>query len=112
LKEERERVVSLSKRKLIVDCDPGIDDTFALAFLRKQNVADVVMIASVAGNVELEKTTRNARGVAHFLDWNVEVCEGAAAPLICDQILAADFHGKNGMAGYEFKDEELAPLSS
>lgn len=98
------------KRKVIVDCDPGIDDTYALAFLKKQDIVDVVMVASVAGNVELEHTTRNARGVAHLLEWDVEVCEGAAKPIICDPIIAADFHGKNGMNGYEFT-EGLAPLS-
>lgn len=101
----------MEKRLLIFDCDPGVDDAFAIAYLKKSDFFDVKMVSSVAGNVELKYTTRNLRGLVKALDWDVEVCEGAEKPIIGEQILASEVHGNNGLSGYEFADDELAPLS-
>lgn len=95
----------------IFDCDPGIDDAFAVAYLKKSEVFDVKLVASVAGNVEIEHTTRNLRGLVKSLDWDVEICQGASKPIMGRQVLASNIHGNNGLAGYEFKEEELADLS-
>lgn len=102
----------MEKRLLIFDCDPGIDDAFAIAYLKKCDFFDVKMVSSVAGNVELKYTTRNLRGLVKALDWDVEVCEGAEKPIIGKQIVASEVHGNNGLSGYEFKEDELAPLST
>lgn len=101
----------MKKIVTIFDCDPGIDDAFAINYIRKSDIFDVKLISSVAGNVELEHTTRNLRGLVKSLNWDVEVCEGAAKPIMGRQVLASEVHGNNGLGGYEFKDSELAPLS-
>ncbi len=95
----------------IFDSDPGIDDAFAIAYLKKSKIFDVKLLSSVAGNVEVKHTTRNLRGLAKALDWDVEICQGAEKPIMGRQILASHIHGNNGLAGYEFKEEELANLS-
>lgn len=101
----------MAKKQLIFDCDPGVDDAFAIAYLKKCDFFDVRMVSSVAGNVELEHTTRNLRGLVKAIDWDVEVCKGADKPIIGKQILASEVHGNNGLAGYTFAENELAPLS-
>ncbi len=45
--------------KLVLDCDPGLDD--AVAGLVAANHADLIGITTVAGNVGIRRTTRNAR---------------------------------------------------
>ena len=52
------------KRKVVIDCDPGIDDTFALVMCI--NKLDVKGIVAVGGNTGLEYTQRNARYVTEI----------------------------------------------
>lgn len=102
----------MTKRKVIIDCDPGIDDAFAIALALKAKELDVLAIHTVAGNVSVHHTTRNTRGLVKLLGSQVEICMGAEAPLCAKQVLAADIHGNNGFSGHQFADEELAELSA
>jgi purine nucleosidase len=47
---------------LFLDCDPGIDDALALAYLCCQDDVDVVGIAASGGNVATEQVVENTRG--------------------------------------------------
>ena len=47
---------------LFLDCDPGIDDAIALAYLCCQNDVDVVGIAASGGNVATAQVVENTRG--------------------------------------------------
>lgn len=88
------------KIPVIIDCDPGTDDIFALMLARNIKCFDVKAITAVAGNVELKHTANNALCLSDFLDWNIPVAEGAELPL-CGQLnTAALVHGANGMQGY------------
>lgn len=102
----------IEKIPTIFDTDPGIDDAFALSFLNKSDIFDVKMLSSVAGNVKLAHTTRNLQGLAYAMDWQVPIYKGLEKPILAKQILAEDFHGENGLLGYEFKDDELANLEN
>ncbi len=50
-------------RKIIIDADPGIDDAFAIVMAHYEKSLEVLAIHTVAGNVNLENTTRNAQGL-------------------------------------------------
>ncbi|MGA1259049.1 MAG: nucleoside hydrolase, partial [Ilumatobacteraceae bacterium] len=56
---------------IILDCDPGHDDAFALIVAAK--FCNVLGVTTVAGNAPLELTTRNARII-------LDLC-GSTAPL-------------------------------
>ena len=43
----------MTKQKIIIDCDPGIDDTLALLYALKHPQLEVVAITIVAGNCQL-----------------------------------------------------------
>ncbi|KAA9675358.1 ribonucleoside hydrolase RihC, partial [Escherichia coli] len=45
---------------IILDTDPGIDDAAAIAAALFAPQLDLQLITTVAGNVSVEKTTRNA----------------------------------------------------
>ena len=52
------------KRKIIIDTDPGQDDALAILLaLASPEELDVLGIVTVAGNVPLPLTTRNARAL-------------------------------------------------
>jgi purine nucleosidase len=86
-------------RRVIIDCDPGVDDATALflAFAARDKL-DVLGVTTVAGNVGLELTTRNAclvREMARRED--VPVFSGASRPLVRPPVDAGDFHGATGL---------------
>jgi purine nucleosidase len=86
-------------RKILFDCDPGVDDATALflAFAAR-DALDLVGITTVAGNASLEATTRNARIVRQMAGReDVPIYAGCASPLARTPILAEDFHGPNGL---------------
>ena len=71
--------------RVILDCDPGIDDALAIAYAIGHPQIELAGITTVAGNVELAKTTANALAVASFVGAanvpvNRRVRGAAAAP--------------------------------
>jgi len=55
-------------RKVIIDCDPGIDDAIALIMALFDPRLDVVAVTSCSGTVESERTTQNILGIIEKLD--------------------------------------------
>lgn len=86
------------KRKVILDCDPGIDDSLAIMLALASPELDVRGITIVAGNAPLEMGYGNARKVLHFLGReDVPVCLGADRPLKRAYVNALDTHGADGL---------------
>ncbi|GAA1959596.1 nucleoside hydrolase [Agromyces allii] len=85
---------------VIVDCDPGHDDVFALWLAAGHPALDLRAVTTVGGNVPLEHTSRNARivlSVAGVVD--VPVAAGASGPLVRPLVTAEWIHGENGLGG-------------
>lgn len=90
----------MSKKKVILDCDPGHDDAFAI-MLSVQNL-DVLGITCVGGNTPLENVTRNALTVLEAIGHadEVPVFAGCSHPMVADLVTAPMFHGKSGLDGH------------
>jgi purine nucleosidase len=89
-------------QKIILDCDPGIDDAMAIAFAVGSADIELVGITTVAGNVGLGKTTANALRLLDFFGAApVPVSAGAAAPLARPAITAEHVHGADGLRGLQ-----------
>lgn len=91
-------------RKVIIDCDPGIDDAAALCLALFDSRLDVVAVTAVAGNVTAELASRNVQIVVDRLDPPRLPREGTASPV--DDAPAVDgtlLHGTDGLgnSGYE-----------
>lgn len=91
--------------KIILDTDPGIDDAAAISVALNSSEFEVELISTVAGNVTVDKTTKNALKLVHFFDSNVEVAGGAEQPLLKPFEDAARVHGESGMRGFDFNYE-------
>ncbi|EMB4323351.1 ribonucleoside hydrolase RihC [Pluralibacter gergoviae] len=94
----------------ILDTDPGIDDAAAIAAALFAPELDLQLITTVAGNVSVEKTTRNALQLLHFWQADVPVARGASAPLLRPPRDAAYVHGESGMEGYDFVEHQRTIL--
>ncbi|EMM0379768.1 ribonucleoside hydrolase RihC [Pluralibacter gergoviae] len=94
----------------ILDTDPGIDDAAAIAAALFAPELDLQLITTVAGNVSVEKTTRNALQLLHFWQADVPVAWGASAPLLRPPRDAAYVHGESGMEGYDFVEHQRTIL--
>lgn len=100
--------------KVIMDCDPGIDDAIALTvLLAHPEVADLIGVTTVGGNVKLDYVTANAKKLLTFLGSNAELASGQATPLVKEIETAGEIHGKTGMDGYDFPENSADyPLTS
>jgi inosine-uridine nucleoside N-ribohydrolase len=67
-------------RKVIIDCDPGIDDAVALAMALFDPRLEVVAVTAVAGNVSADLATRNVQALIEQLDPPKYPRIGAATP--------------------------------
>ena len=65
--------------KMVIDCDPGLDDAVALILAHRH--AEVIGITTVSGNAPLHATTANALLVTALLEADTPVHAGAAPPL-------------------------------
>ena len=86
--------------RIILDCDPGIDDALAIAFAHGHPGIELAGITSVAGHVGLAKTTANALAVCEFIGAaGTPVTAGCAGPLLRPALDARQVHGDSGLGG-------------
>lgn len=82
---------------IIVDCDPGIDDTIALLTAFVSPELDILGITPVCGNQPLERTVRNALQVCELgRRTDIPVYAGCFRPMLREPIFG-QFHGKAGL---------------
>lgn len=92
-------------KNIIIDCDPGIDDSLALIMALKSPEINVVGITIVSGNVHASKGAKNALKVLRLLDMlHIPVYVGEGNPLVRELITAEDTHGEDGL-GETFIEE-------
>jgi purine nucleosidase len=101
----------MKKRKIIIDCDPGQDDAVMLLLaLACPDVFDILGITTVAGNVPLNLTQRNARIMCELAGrTDIPVYAGCEKPMRLELITAENVHGKTGIDGVEIY-EPVMPL--
>lgn len=98
-------------RPILIDCDPGVDDAIALLLAAGSPALEVRAVTTVAGNVPLPLTTKNARHVCAVAGIRAPIAAGCDRPLVRDLVTTAvDVHGAGGLAGRQ-TDAPLAPLT-
>ena len=95
-------------RKILIDCDPGLDDALALLLAHGDPDLELVGVTTVGGNVGLQKTTANALRLREYLGFpKVPVAAGAAEPLVRPAVDAAHVHGEHGLGSVRLPDATL-----
>jgi inosine-uridine nucleoside N-ribohydrolase len=98
-------------RPVILDCDPGHDDAIAIMLAVADPAIDLQLVTTVAGNVTLENTTRNALRVLDMVDRaDIPVAAGRDRPRVRELSTAASMHGDSGLAGPELAEPSRAAL--
>ena len=97
----------MERKRVIIDCDPGIDDSLALMLALSTDELEVAGITIVCGNGPAELGFSNARKVLRQMGrLDVPVFKGAEQPLKREYVSALDTHGRDAL-GESFLPEVL-----
>lgn len=93
----------MTPRPIILDCDPGQDDAVALFLaMSSPDELEILGITTVAGNVPLQLTQRNARMMCDIAGRkDIPVIAGCAQPMLRQAITAEYIHGESGIDGVD-----------
>lgn len=94
-------------RKVILDCDPGIDDAVALALAFFDPRLDVLGVTATAGNVSAEQATLNVQTVIDQLDPPRLPRVGKAAVSDLPRWNNLHLHGADGLGNAGFPISQL-----
>ena len=89
-------------KRVIIDCDPGIDDTAAILLALASPELEVVAVTTTYGNASVETCTANARRVLTAAGRSdIPVFMGAGKPLLrpANEGWASHIHGGDGLGG-------------
>ena len=88
-------------KKVMIDCDVGVDDALALILAFHSPELDVKAVTGVNGNVPLDQVFENIQKVLSLIQPQNKplIAKGADQPLKGKTIYAHSVHGKDGLVG-------------
>jgi purine nucleosidase len=96
-------------KKILLDCDPGLDDALALLLAHGDPNIELVGVTTVGGNVGLPRTTRNALALREYLHFEkVPVAAGSGQPLTGETRSGSHVHGESGLGTAVLPEPTLA----
>jgi purine nucleosidase/pyrimidine-specific ribonucleoside hydrolase len=103
--------MNLAKPRLtVIDTDPGIDDAIGILLALASPSFTIAGITTVAGNIGIETTTRNAGRLLAFVGReDIPVFQGAAVPLSRVGPEPLNLHGEDGIGGVALPDPARLP---
>ncbi len=101
-----------ARRPLYFDCDTGVDDALALAYLLASPEIELVGIGSVSGNTDAAQAARNTLDLLALAGHpEVPVAVGAHDPLVGSYAGgASEVHGANGIGDVALPPSALRPV--
>jgi purine nucleosidase len=95
-------------KKVVIDCDVGVDDALALILAFHSPELDVRAVTGVNGNVPLEQVFENIQKVLSLIQPKDKplIAKGADRPLKGKTIYAHSVHGEDGLGGAKIDREE------
>ena len=90
----------MKKYKVIIDTDPGVDDSACLVFAFFDKKLDIKLISTVSGNVNVITATRNMLHLLDKFNIDIPVAMGSAKAMNRTSPNAEEVHSKEGMGGY------------
>jgi purine nucleosidase len=100
-------VPPITPRKVIIDCDPGIDDAAALVMALFDPRLEVVAVTAVGGSAGPEQATGNVQSVVAFLDPPRLPRLGVAPADVASLDAPYAMHGPDGLGGAELPRVQL-----
>lgn len=102
----------MTQTRIILDTDPGVDDALAILLMLASPEIKLEALTTVHGNVNVEKTTRNALALLEFLNArHIPIAAGCSLPLIKSSLHGGEVvHGASGLGGAVFPEPTIKPL--
>lgn len=86
-------------KRVILDCDPGMDDSMAIVLAAKSPAIDLVAVTTSHGNVTVDLATTNARKTLEMLGrTDIPVARGMSRPMVRINPTDPFSHGDDGQA--------------
>lgn len=97
-------------QRVILDVDPGIDDSLAILLALASPEVDLGAVCVTGGNCSMEDGVRNALSVLALGGRSdLPVCPGVALPLIRPPFTAPETHGDRGLGYARLPDSPVPP---
>jgi purine nucleosidase len=95
-------------KKVMIDCDVGVDDAFALILAFHSPELEVKAVTGVNGNVPLAQVFENIKKVLSLIQpkYKLLIARGADQPLKGKTVYAHSVHGKDGLGGAKIVRKE------
>jgi purine nucleosidase len=95
-------------KKVMIDCDVGVDDAFALILAFHSPELKVMAVTAVNGNVPLDQVFENIQKVLYLIHPQHKpfIAKGADQPLKGSSVYAHSVHGKDGLGGAKIERKE------
>ena len=93
----------------LIDTDTASDDAVALIMAMQAPDVRVAAITTVAGNVDVDRATRNALYTVELCGSNIPVHSGAEKPLLRAHQNAHWFHGSDGLGERSYPPPRRVP---
>ncbi len=99
-------------QKIIIDTDPGIDDSMAIFFALNSPELEVIGLTTVFGNVHVDLATTNALRLLEIAGrTDIPVAKGAANSLVGDYSNPPTFiHGDDGQGNVHLPPPTTSPI--
>ena len=95
----------MEKRKVIIDCDPGIDDSLAILLALNSPELEVLGLTICSGNVPATLGAKNALKALQMCQrLDIPVYVGEEVPLERELVTAQDTHGEDGVGENFYED--------
>lgn len=86
------------RHKIILDCDPGIDDAMALYGALAHPAVELLAVTTTFGNVAAPQAARNALYLCHLAGRAIPVAEGVNTPARKAPVQPdTELHGRDGL---------------
>ena len=95
----------MEKRKVIIDCDPGIDDSLAILLALNSPELEVLGLTICSGDVPASLGAKNALKALQMCQrLDIPVYVGEEVPLERELVTAQDTHGEDGVGENFYED--------
>jgi inosine-uridine nucleoside N-ribohydrolase len=101
----------MDPKPVLIDCDPGIDDSVAILFALASPALSIKAITTVSGNLLANQCSVNARKILKLSGrpdaYNIPVAKGRKAPLVRAYPKDPFSHGANGLGELNVPDSGI-----
>lgn len=101
----------MTPKRIIIDTDPGIDDSLAILLALASPEIQLEGLSVVHGNCSTEQGTRNALSILELTQAShIPVARGCELPLVQPSLLAPETHGNTGLGYAKLPEPRSKPV--